>query len=228
MDTPLLDPPTGGSAVTRVTEGLRRRVVALELPPDTVLIRADLAREFGVSLTPLREALQRLETEGLVHIFPQSRTVVSRIDTRQIAEAHMLRVAVETEAQRRLAPICDDATLVRLEMLVAMQRAAADSGDMTALQELDEAFHRTLITAAGYPGLHQLIRSRSGHLNRLRRLDLPDEGKVRRILSGHQALTAALAAHDGEAAVAAIRDHLSQTISRMDVLRARFPDHFEP
>lgn len=223
---------TGGSAplpttaAGRLTDVLRHRIISLELPPDTVLSRTDLARDFDVSQTPLREAIQRLEDEGLVHVFPQSRTVVTRIDTEQIAEAHFLRVAVETEALRRLAPVCEEATAARLRMIVAIQETAAEAGDLTLFQDLDEVFHQTILSAAGQPGLHALLRARSGHLNRVRRLDLPDEGKVARILSGHRAIVDALAARDEAAALAAIREHLSQTIGRVELLRARHPDYF--
>lgn len=220
-------PAAAQSAAARTLESLRRRIIALELPPDTVLSRNDLAREYDISQTPLREALQRLEAEGLVDIYPQSRTVVTRIDTDQIHEAHFLRIAVETEVLRRLAQSCDDATLARLKMIVSLQETlATNPAELPAFQELDEVFHQTLMAAVGQPGLHTLLRARSGHLNRVRRLDLPGEGKIRRILQGHRDIIAALAAHDPDAAQGAIRDHLSQTVSRLDELRTLHPTYF--
>lgn len=215
------------SASLRTLDALRARIIAMDLPPDSVLSRIDLAAEYNVSQTPLREALQKLEAEGLVDIYPQSRTVVTRIDPVQIREAHFLRLAVETEVLRRLAPVADGALISRLRTLVALQEAlAGNSAELPAFQELDELFHQTLMAAAGQPGLYALLRSRSGHLNRLRRLDLPGEGKIRHILEGHHAVIAALEAHDPEAAQEAIRDHLSQTLSRLDVLRETHPQFF--
>ena len=215
------------SAVAKTLDALRRRIIALDLPPDTVLSRTELAREYDVSQTPLREALQRLEAEGLVEIFPQSRTVVTRIDPAQIHEAHFLRIAVEAEVLRRLAATCDEATLNRLTTVVKLQETVAgDPTELLAFQELDEVFHQTLIAAVGQPGLHALLRARSGHLNRVRRLDMPIDGKIRRILGGHRAIIAALAAHDPKAAVAALREHLSQTIDRLDLLRQQYPEYF--
>lgn len=216
------------SAAARTCDSLRRRIISLELPPDSVLSRTELARQYDISQTPLRESLQRLETEGLVEIFPQSRTVVTRIDTGQIFEAHFLRMAVETEVLRRLAVDCDAGILARLRTLLAMQEALANNpAELAAFQELDEVFHQTLMAGIGQPGLHALLRARSGHLNRVRQLDMPSEGKIRSILCGHAAIVAALAAKDPAAAVAAIRDHLSQTVSRIGLLRAQHPDYFK-
>ncbi|MEZ5797621.1 MAG: GntR family transcriptional regulator [Paracoccaceae bacterium] len=215
------------SAAGRALDALRQRIIGLNLPPDTVLSRSELAAEYSVSQTPLREALQKLESEGLVDIYPQSRTVVTRIDPAQIREAHFLRLAVETEVMRRLAETADPALISRLKTLLALQEAlAGNRAELPAFQELDELFHQTMMVAAGQPGLYALLRSRSGHLNRLRRLDLPGEGKIRHILEGHRAIVAALEAHDPEAAQAALRHHLSQTLGRLDVLRQEHPEFF--
>jgi DNA-binding GntR family transcriptional regulator len=216
------------TAAGRTLDSLRQRIITLDLPPDTVLSRIDLARHYDISQTPLREALQKLEAEGLVDIYPQSRTVVTRIDTAKMHEAHFLRLAVETEVLRRLAQDCDAGALARLKVILALQEELAGSAaELPAFQELDEVFHQTLMAAAGQPGLHALLRSRSGHLNRVRRLDLPNEGKIRRILDGHRAIIAAIEAHDEAAALAAIRDHLSQTVSRVEALRAKYPNYFK-
>lgn len=216
------------SAAARTLDGLRHRIITMDLPPETVLSRTDLARQYDVSQTPLREALQKLESEGLVDIYPQSRTVVTRIDTTQMHEAHFLRLAVETEVLRRLATECDAATISRLHTILSLQEALAGNiAEMPAFQELDEVFHQTLMAAAGQPGLHAVLRSRSGHLNRVRRLDLPNDGKIRRILGGHRDIIAAIEARDPEAAQAAIREHLSQTVSRVEVLRAAYPTYFK-
>ena len=74
-------------AAPQVFEQLRERIVSLALPPGTVLARAELAQAFGVSQTPVRDALMRLGEEGLVDVFPQHATLVSRIDTASAARS---------------------------------------------------------------------------------------------------------------------------------------------
>jgi len=217
----------GQSAAGRILDSLRHRIIALDLSPDTVLSRVDLARDYAVSQTPIRDALQKLEAEGLVEIFPQSKTVVTRIDTARLHEAHFLRRATEVEVVRILAETATSEVIARLNAILTMQRAIADNrAEIGTFQDLDDAFHQTMMAAVGQPGLHAILRAHSGHLNRLRRLDMPDDGKIAHILDGHAAIIAALAAQDPDAAVDAMRAHLGQTISRADALRARHPDYF--
>ncbi|GHG23715.1 GntR family transcriptional regulator [Paracoccus aerius] len=217
----------GGGTVQRVYESLRKRIITLELPPDTTLSRTDLTETYGVSQTPIREALQLLKQEGLVHIFPQSKTVVTRIDVPQTYEAHFLRVALETEVCRRLATEAPADVLTRARSIIRMQEAIAeDTSQIAVFQELDELFHQTLFAGLRQSGLHQLVRERSGHLERIRRLHLPEQGKVLNILSGHRSIVDGIASGDPDAAIAAIRGHLSQTVSRVEALREEFPQYF--
>ena len=109
-------------AAPQVFERLRGMIISLELPPGSPLSRAALAGQFGVSSTPIRDALMRLEEEGLVDVFPQYATVVSRVDVRLAQQAHFLRQAVELEIVRALA-VKHDATFVA--ELNADDRAAA-------------------------------------------------------------------------------------------------------
>jgi DNA-binding GntR family transcriptional regulator len=219
--------PVTGGTVQRVYDDLRRRIITLELPPDTTLSRADLTEAYEVSQTPIREAMQLLKQEGLLRIYPQSRTVVTRIDVPQIHEAHFLRVALETEVCRRLAIEGDPSVVTRARSIIRLQEAVADEPEQLAMfQELDEVFHQTLFAGIKRSGLHQLVRERSGHLERVRRLHLPEQGKIRSILAGHHAVVAAIAARDETAAVAAIRDHLSKTVAKLEELRQEFPHYF--
>lgn len=219
--------PVSGGTVQRVHDDLRRRIITLELPPDTTLSRAELTEAYGVSQTPIREAMQLLKQEGLLRIYPQSRTVVTRIDVPQIHEAHFLRVALETEVCRRLAIEGEPSVVSRARSIIRLQEAVADEPEQLAMfQELDEVFHQTLFAGIKRSGLHQLVRERSGHLERVRRLHLPEQGKIRSILAGHHAIVEAIAARDEDAAVAAIREHLSKTVAKLEELREEFPDYF--
>src|SRR6476620_9060668 len=90
-------------AAPQVFERLRGMIISLELPPGSPLSRAALAEQFGVSSTPIRDALMRLEEEGLVEVFPQYATVVGRIDIALAQQAHFLRQALELEIVKALA-----------------------------------------------------------------------------------------------------------------------------
>lgn len=215
------------SASGRVYEDLRQRILSLDLPPGTNLLRAELAAVYEVSQTPIRDAMQRLEQDGLVQIYPQSRTVVTRIDIPQIYEAHFLRTALETEVVRQLARERAEETVNRARPIVRVQEAIADDRSQVQLfQELDEVFHQTLFEGQGRKNLHHLVRSRSGHLDRVRRLRAPSREKIGRIMDEHVEILDGIAAGDEVAAMQAIRKHLSKTVSHVEELRSEFGDYF--
>ncbi len=221
------DTASGQSASARVYDDLRQRIIDLDLPPDTVLVRNDLTAAYGVSQTPVREALQKLEQDGLVRIYPQSRTVVARINEQQLRESQFMRVAIETEVVRRLAAEHDEALLARIRSLVKMQEAVLDDpSQMQLFSSLDRAFHATLFDALNLQGLHTMLARRLGHLARCQALELPRTGKMQQIVEDHSAIVAGIAARDPEMAVDAMRRHLTGTITRIGVLRAEFPDYF--
>src|SRR6187401_1930252 len=135
-------------AAPQVFERLRNAIIALELPPGAPLSRAELAGQFGVSSTPVRDALMRLEEEGLVDVFPQHATVVSRVDVRLAQQAHFLRQAVELEIVRALAIQHDEALVAELHATIARQQQYAKAGDFENFMAADNEFHSQLYTAA--------------------------------------------------------------------------------
>ena len=214
-------------AAPQVFEWLRGSILSLQLAPGTALSRAELADRFELSQTPVRDALLQLAQEGLVDIFPQHATLVSRIDIPSATQAHFLRCAIELEVVRTLALApADDTAVLRAKLTAQIDlQAALAIADTEEFIASDQAFHRLMYEAAGAPDLYELVRRRSGHLDRLRRLDLPSPGKAERVVRDHRAIVAALAAHDPDAAQAAMRTHLSGTLGRIEDIRARHPDY---
>lgn len=205
---------------------LRQEIIALSLAPGTVLSRAALQARFGVSSTPIRDVLLRLEAEDLVEIFPQHATIVSPIDLGLAQQGQFLRRSVEMEIARVLAQAPDAVLLEGLRRLVRRQAAFADLDEHAAFAEADQAFHRTMYEAAGVAGLWPLVRRQGGHMDRLRRLHLPVTGKMREILRDHEAIVAAIAAGRPACAQERVRAHLSHSLDAVDALRARHPTYF--
>ncbi|HJU22660.1 MAG TPA: GntR family transcriptional regulator [Casimicrobiaceae bacterium] len=212
-------------AAPQVLDRLRERIVALDLPPGMVLSRSELAATFGVSQTPVRDALMRLEGEGLVDVFPQHQTMVSRIDVARATQAHFLRRAIELEVVRTLAAREDGALVKRLRATIERQRAALAEGDYPEFVASDHSFHRQMCEAAGVPDLWDDVRRRSGHIDRLRRLHLPVAGKGEAILRDHVRIADAIAKRDADLAQRRVREHLSGTLAHVDTIRARYPDY---
>jgi len=210
----------------QVFEALRELIVSFQLEPGTVLQRAELAEHFGISQTPIRDALLRLGEEQLVDIFAQHATVVSRIDLSAALQSHFLRRSIELEI---LVVVCDlpDAEhgelVRRLNASLAMQEAALNPLDVPKLALADQAFHQEMYEAAKVGPLWRLVRRQSGHVDRLRRLNLPDEGKPQSIVRDHSAIVEAIARKDAPAAQQALRQHLAGTLAFVDDIKRRFP-----
>ena len=209
-----------------VFDALREEIIALILAPGTVLSRLDLQARFGVSSTPIRDALMRLDEEGLVRIFPQHATIVSPIDLNHARQGQFLRRSVEVEIVRTLAAKHDPALIEALRGIIRQQAAFAELGEFDLFTQLDQEFHRTHYAAADVLDLWYLVRRQGGHIDRLRRLHLPVPGKRADILRDHAAIVDAIATGDPDGAEAEVRGHLSRSLDFIETLRESHPNYF--
>ncbi|MBL8276532.1 MAG: GntR family transcriptional regulator [Pelomonas sp.] len=212
-------------AAPQVLEALRAAIVSLELAPGLALDRAELAQRFGVSQTPVRDALIRLGEEGLVVVRAQSATQVSRIDVPAARESHFLRRSIEIEIARQLALAHDDGVIHELTAQLARQAELGQRKDYPAFIAADKEFHRLMYVAAGLPRLWAVVTRMSGHVDRLRLLHVPAQGKADAILDGHQAILGAIATGDAPAAQQAVREHLTGTLAAVDEIAQRYPEY---
>lgn len=211
-------------AAPQVYDILRARILSLDLSPGAVLSRVDLAAAFGLSQTPIRDALSQLRDAGLVDIFPQHTTAVSRIDIAAARQEHFLRRSLELEVAHVLSGRDDPALIARLRAHIEVQRVQMAPEHYVQFMAADRAFHREMHLAAGVIELWDLQQRHSGHVDRLRRLHLPEQGKAERIVRDHQRITDALAARDERAAQAAVREHLSGTLNQVEDICRRYSE----
>ncbi|NLS03680.1 GntR family transcriptional regulator [Rhizobium sp. P32RR-XVIII] len=209
-----------------IFERLHADIVSLRMAPGMVLQEKRIAEEFGVSRTPVREALLRLSDGGLVDIFPQSGTVVSRVPVSAIPEAVVIRKALESTTVESAARIAEPRHIAQLDAIIARQKALAALGDASNFHEEDEAFHEAITQIAGYPGIWAILKTVKVQIDRARRLTLPALGRMDNVVHEHKVIRDAIAAHDVEAARAAMLHHLSAVIPDVAELRARHPDYF--
>ncbi|MDQ0314317.1 GntR family transcriptional regulator [Amorphus orientalis] len=214
------------SASDQIHAALRERIVSLELKPGQNLSRSETAEFYGVSQTPVRDAMLKLQQDGLLVIYPQSKTEVSRIDVEQARETQFLRLSIELEVARILAAAGEPQLLAATRRVLDEQEAALAEGDLDLFSRLDRQFHRSLCEAAGVVNLWLLVTARSGHIDRLRNLNLPEPGKVSNIVHYHRQILAAIEAGDRAGTEEAVRGHLSGTLAAVDEIRDRHPDYF--
>ena len=215
----------GRPAITRhqVYVTLREAITTAHLVPGRRLSENELARQLGVSRTPIREALALLREERLVAIVPQLGTFVTRVSPAAVADAAFVREALECSAVRLAAERIDAAALGELQANLAAQEQA----DAAAFDGLDDDLHRTLCEAGGHPIAWSLAHRANGHLDRIRRLSLPDPEYLREMVDEHHDVVAAVARRDADAAERALRHHLRMVPSLLGALRERHPDYFE-
>ena len=213
-------------AAPQVVEYLRERILALELAPGSTISRTALQQQFGLSQTPVRDALLKLEEEGLITVYPQYATLVSRINISIARQAHFMRRAIESDAVRVLAETANKAAVADLRAANAEVRDRASKNDHAAFLIADRKFHHTIFRHADILELWPILRRHSGHLDRLRMLNLPNIG-MERVVALHEKIIDGIAAEDPTAAIEAMREHLSKTLSMLDWVGQQFPDYIE-
>jgi GntR family transcriptional regulator, rspAB operon transcriptional repressor len=211
----------------QIFDFLRAKIIALELAPGIPLSRPALAESLAVSQTPVRDAVQRLEQEGLVIVHPQSSTLVAPIDITRANETHFLRTALECEVTRTITACTEEFDLRPAELaLDEMDTIWIKHHDPLAFRSKDQAFHQALFLATGRERLWELIVHRSGDIDRLRNLHLTTEGKATQILRDHRDILDALMAGNRDGAEAAVRRHLSGTLAAVEEIRKAHPQYF--
>lgn len=214
------------TTATAIYNDLREAIVSMRLVPGTPLQEKALTQRFGVSKTPMREALIRLAEDGLVDIFPQSGTFVSHVPIASIPEASVIRQSLEDTAVRRTAETATIADVAHIDAIMARQRMLADLGETNAFHEADEAFHEAIALIAGYPNIPRLLRQVKVQIDRARMLTLPVAGRMHQVIGEHELIRDAIARHDVEAARIAMKAHLSVVQLDVDRLRLQYPDYF--
>jgi DNA-binding GntR family transcriptional regulator len=136
---------------------LRRRIVRGELAPGTRLDLNELCETLNVSRMPVREALSRLDAQGLVEIRPQAATVVSMLSVSDLRDTYDARIALETLLAGTAAAHVDDDLLEEMRREIGHQRACAQEGDLESFLVSDRAFHDRLYERAEMPRTRDIV-----------------------------------------------------------------------
>ena len=222
----IIDRSTRGARTSdRVFNQLLEAIRSLRLLPGQPLPEIELARELGVSRTPIREAIVRLTDTGLVDVVPQVGTTVALIDLVEVEEARFIRASIEVAAIQRAMP-ATTADIAGLRELIVQQREAHAAGNVDEVFELDEALHGEIFTLSGYPGAWSTVQRTKVHLDRMRRLVLPDFQLIEEVIAEHAGIVDALEAGDPAAGEVRVRAHAGRVPAMAPDLKRRFPDYF--
>src|SRR6201996_5588145 len=219
--------PRGASASSMIYADLRAQLLSLERRPGEAVSEAEIALAYGVSRTPVREAILKLSDEGLLEIFPQSGIIVSRIPVAALPEAILIRKALEETTARRAAERATPSQVLALRAILERQREAEAAGDSETFHQADEAFHASIAEIAGHPGIWKLIQQVKVHVDRYRRLTLPQRGRIAQVITEHEAIVTAIEAHDPERARIAMDQHLERLLDNIHATRSINPEFFD-
>ena len=219
--------PRAATASARIYSDLRGQLVSLQRLPGEVISEAEIALSYGVSRTPVREAILKLSDEGLLEIFPQSGIFVSRIPVAALPEAIIIRKALEETTARLASQRATTSQILNLHSILERQREADAAGDRDAFHHADELFHATIADVAGYPGIWTLIQQVKVHVDRYRRLTLPQQGRIARTIGEHEAILGAIEAHDPTAAGTAMQAHLERLLGDISATQHINPEFFD-
>lgn len=191
-----------------VAERLRQRIFAHELKPGTWVDEQALAEDYGISRTPLREALKVLASEGLVTLKPRRGCYVTEISERDLDEVFKVMAMLEGECARNSAVRASEAELDTLKTIHADLEKAASAQDINAFFEANQAFHHELQRIADNRWLLHVIEDLRKVIKLSRHHSLFSEGRLEQSLAEHRALLDALLARDADAADQLMREHI--------------------
>lgn len=179
---------TGESTKEYIYRSLKTMIMSLDLPPGTTLSENEIAKDFDISRTPIREVLKRLEKERLVEIIPQTGTKVSLINSNLFNQVFFMRYAIEKEIIREIQLKITDEDLKILEDMLSLQEFYYYKNMATKFQDSDNEFHKELYKISNKILIWETIKSLSFDYDRIRLLLLMNgqQSDIGLILKDHQ------------------------------------------
>ena len=201
-----------------VFETLRDAIIKQVLKPGERLMEIQLADEMGVSRTPVREAIRKLELEGLVVMVPRKGAYVAGVSMKDIHEVYEVRAALEMLAVSLAAERITDEELDALERQVLRESEAEANADEHSLDNIiyiDSSFHDIIYQAAHNQRLVQFVNILQEQLQRFRAASLSRPGRSKTALEEHKQIVEALAERNGELAAKLAKEHIENAENAM-------------
>lgn len=203
-----------------VFETLREAIINATLKPGERLMEIQLAEEMGVSRTPVREAIRKLELEGFVVMVPRKGAYVAGISMKDIADVFEIRAAMEGLAAGLAAERITEEELEQLERILVKVGECVNNSDLEKLIEVDTEFHDTLFKASRNERLVQIVSNLREQIQRFRTASLATPGRMQFALQEHKNIVEAVSDRNVELAQSLAREHIENAENSMlDVLK---------
>jgi DNA-binding GntR family transcriptional regulator len=207
-----------GNAAETAYAVLREAIVTNTLKPGTRLRADDLAKKLGVSKTPVREALRKLQAEDLITVQPGNALTVNSISEEQLFEIYYTREALEGMAARLAAENAGQIELAKLRAILAELPGAA--GNLKQFQQLSAEFQLAVFRSARNDTIYRLLRHLQEQIGQFGGTTLTQPGRAKEVVAYAKALVTAIEKRDGDAAERIARANRRRTLElRIKVLR---------
>lgn len=191
-----------------VLDAIREAIISGTLKPRERLMEIQLAEELGVSRTPIREALRKLELEGFIVMVPRKGAYVADFSFKDIADVFEIRAALESLAAGLAAERITDEELENMERLLAEKAEAIVRDDMDKLIEVDTKFHEAIYQASRNKRLWAIINNLREQIQRCRTTSLAVPGRRKESLEEHRVIVEAIQSRDPVLSRQVAQDHI--------------------
>lgn len=198
----------------RVSRALRAAIIAGEMEPGVVYSAPTLGARFGVSATPVREAMQDLARENLISIVPNKGFRVTEVAEKDLDDITQIRLLLEPPIVRDVTPLIPAADFPLLRDLAAKIVAGAERGDLVEYTAADQVFHLTLLGYAGNPRVTTLVSDLRDHTRLFGLASLAEKGELVDVAREHFIIVDLIESGDQHAVETFLHTHISQARGR--------------
>ncbi len=209
-----------------VFDELRREILDLTLKPGTELNLNQLSTKYGVSRSPVRDAVKELAGEHLIDIYPQRGTYVSRINLRMAEDERFIRLNLELGSIPDFINNVNDDLVSEMEELIEKQEKAFALRDTSLLLKLDDQFHSVIFKGAGREGVFDFILTRNGNYHRMRLISFMFDAISEDVIRQHRVLLDAIKDKDMESLFSLDRAHMTKLKKETVSFRETMPQYF--
>ena len=203
--------PSGAKRQTRaerVKALLAQAIISREFPPGITLDEAALATRFGVSRTPVREAIRDLAAMGLVQVRPHRGAIVTRPDARELADMFAVMAELEALCAGRAAVAMDRAERAQLEAIHAQLRAMVSKNDIAGYRAINDRFHSSIYDGCNNGYLSEITRATRRRLSPFRQAQFVSAGRLAQSYIEHDEIVSAIMRGDAGKAASVMRAHI--------------------
>jgi len=214
------------NAAVQVHTQLREWIVSGRLKPGDLVSEPKMAECFGVSRTPIREAIKKLAEESLLKIYPQVGSIVAAIDVEVVRDSQFIRETLEARTVELAAASATPEDVSHLRRIIEQQKVLVEGMDRDGFFISDNQLHEMLMQMSGHRSAWRIVQTIRAQIDRLRYLSLADTDWLEGSFAEHLDIVNAVADGNAASALEAMRVHQRRVLAAIDRMIAAHPEFF--